>query len=69
MEEDAAVEVVDRRSGVVVSEAEEAAAAVEEEASEVVEEEGLDGMTLAEAVEEGDGRKVKAAMNFYVRTC
>lgn len=61
------VEEVDRRSGAVVSEVEEAAAVVE--ASKVVEEEGLDVMTPAEAAEEGDGREVKAAMNFYVRTC
>ena len=62
------VEEVDRRLGVVVSEVEEVAAVVE--ASKVVEEEeeGLDAMTLAGAVEEGDGRKVKAAINFYVRT-
>ena len=65
-EEDAVVEEVDRRLGVVALEVEEEAAVV---ASKVVEEEGLDVMTLAEAVEEGDGRKVKAAMNFYVRTC
>lgn len=57
----------DHRLDAVVSEI-EAAVAVAVAVSEVVAEEDSDVTTLAEVVEEADGRKVKIKMNFYVKT-